>query len=227
MTRNDDPFVLCNYAKKRMASGKMPIGAIRIMSQLKTVFLLPGYGMSFLSILGDTADFGRIKKERFPLLPLLKPARNRTEDATFQLQTTICERGLYLGYIPTLISHAYSLTQSRRSKHIFWTVCLSVCLAVCLSVRGMYYYYHARRCHYFPLNYVIPIFQPFNASKPLKTEKRLAFHVFVSMIVRRKGDATTLYWLYLYAGCCWLVVPVLDGVKFRSSSCAARCFFPL
>jgi hypothetical protein len=33
--------------------------------------------MSFLSILGDTADFGRIKKERFPLLPLLKPA-NRT-----------------------------------------------------------------------------------------------------------------------------------------------------
>jgi hypothetical protein len=26
----------------------------------------------FLSILGDTADFGRIKKERFPLLPLLK-----------------------------------------------------------------------------------------------------------------------------------------------------------
>jgi hypothetical protein len=33
--------------------------------------------MSLLSILGDTADFGRIK-ERFPLLPLLKPARNRT-----------------------------------------------------------------------------------------------------------------------------------------------------
>jgi hypothetical protein len=36
-------------------------------------------GMSNLSILGDTADFGEDKKkERFLLLPLLRPARNRT-----------------------------------------------------------------------------------------------------------------------------------------------------
>jgi hypothetical protein len=81
-----------------MASGKMPIGLYKNnVTAENCIFLLP-FGMSLLSILGDTADFGRIKKERFPLLPLLKPARNRTEDATFQLQTTICERGLYLGY---------------------------------------------------------------------------------------------------------------------------------
>jgi hypothetical protein len=40
-------------------------------------FYLRVNGMSLLSILGDTADFGEDKKkERFPLLPLLKPSRN-------------------------------------------------------------------------------------------------------------------------------------------------------
>jgi hypothetical protein len=93
--------------------------------------------MSFLSILGDTADFGEDKKERFPLLPLLKPARNRTEDATFQLQTTICERGLYLGY-HTDTHQSRLLPYSVAPLETYLLDCLSVCLSGCLSVCTRY-----------------------------------------------------------------------------------------
>jgi hypothetical protein len=54
-----------------MASGKMPIGQYKSNVTVENCFFTSGLYM-FLSILGDTADFGRIKKERFPLLPLLK-----------------------------------------------------------------------------------------------------------------------------------------------------------
>jgi hypothetical protein len=69
-------FVPC-ICEKRMASGKMPIGLYKNnVTAENCIFLLPVWYVTF-SILGDTADFGRIKKkkERFPLLPLLKPAK--------------------------------------------------------------------------------------------------------------------------------------------------------
>jgi hypothetical protein len=79
-----------------MASGKMPIGHMNNVTVENCIFYL-GYRYVVLSILGDTADFGRIKKERFPLLPLLKPARNRTRGCDFSTSNNTRERGLYLG----------------------------------------------------------------------------------------------------------------------------------
>jgi hypothetical protein len=63
--------------EKRMASGKMPIGQYKNNVTVETcIFYIREYKMS--SILGDTADFGRIKKRTFSTIALLKPARNRT-----------------------------------------------------------------------------------------------------------------------------------------------------
>jgi hypothetical protein len=72
--------------EKRMASGKMPIGQYKNNVTVETcIFYIREYKMS--SILGDTADFGRIKKkERFPLLPCLSPQEIEPEDVLFQLQ---------------------------------------------------------------------------------------------------------------------------------------------
>jgi hypothetical protein len=39
-----------------------------------------------LSILGDTADFGIKKKERFPLLPLLNRKKSNPEDVLFNFK---------------------------------------------------------------------------------------------------------------------------------------------
>jgi hypothetical protein len=50
--------------------------------------------MSILSILGDTADFGRIKKKKdvFHYCLCLSPQEIEPGGCDFQLQTTICER---------------------------------------------------------------------------------------------------------------------------------------
>jgi hypothetical protein len=75
----------------------VPIGQYKNNVTVETcIFLHPG-GCVTLSILGDTADFGRIKKRTFSTIALLKPQEIEPGGCAFQLQTTICERGLYLG----------------------------------------------------------------------------------------------------------------------------------
>jgi hypothetical protein len=48
--------------KKQMASVEMLIGLYNNSAIENWLFLDPGTSMSYLSILGDTADFGQVKK---------------------------------------------------------------------------------------------------------------------------------------------------------------------
>jgi hypothetical protein len=77
---------------------KVLVGQYKNNVTVEGRFLPPGEWYVLLSILGDTADFGRIKKKgTFSYCLCLSPQEIEPGGCAFQLQTTICERGLYLG----------------------------------------------------------------------------------------------------------------------------------
>jgi hypothetical protein len=81
--------------------------------------------------------------------------------------------GLFL--IPHIIRRHQSRNtpyfQSRHSETYLFSavsvVCLSVCLSVSVSMYGMYYLPRRAVPLFSARSYVMPIFHPFNASKPL------------------------------------------------------------
>jgi hypothetical protein len=70
-----------------MASVEMLIGLYNNSAIENCIFLHPGTSMSYLSILGDTADFGRLKKDVFYYCLCLSP-EIEPGGILFKLQTS-------------------------------------------------------------------------------------------------------------------------------------------